>query len=310
MSDTHKHTHQIKKEKRVYCPPPPSGEWRRAWTTYIVNILIDGQTGQIRRSIRKSPKDARRRQKLDRAGRDLAHERQALEVPTNIAQGARGGELLLNGIEANVEAERDRLRLLLAAVEAREDVRRDAEVGAAEERRVARRSEPHRLSVVPEASVLERGELRLRREPLRERLVPLEDAREALEFERAILQYPHVDVLHRPGLARLGEVDGLGDGQVLEVHEQLHHLRHDVFVALLGLSMHRLRERQGLDAASQIRSCDHRPTEKQESPLGDGDVFVKLGLDVDPERMGDQAEAIVELGGMDELQYGSEKFGW
>jgi len=74
--------------------------------------------------------------------------------------------------------------------------------------------------------------------------------------------------------------------------------------------MYRLRERQALDAASQIGSCDHSPTEKEKSPLGDGDIFVKLGLDVDLEGTGDEAKAIVEFRGMDELQYGSEKFGW
>ena len=175
------------------------------------------------------------------------------------------------------------------------------------------RSEVHRLSVVLDTSVFERGELRLRREPLREGLVPLEDARQALELERASLQYLRVDVFHGPGFARLGEVGGIGgvvgDGQVFEVHEQLHHLRHDIFVAQLGFHVHRLRERQALDATSQIRSCDHRPTEKEKSPLGDDDISIEMGLDVDPERMGDQAEAIVEFGGMDELQYGSEKFG-
>ena len=288
--------------------PSPRGKTESV-DTYVVNILIDGQARQIRRSVSKSPEDARRRQVLDGRGRGLSRERQALEVPAYIAEGTRGVELLLDGVEAYVEAEGDRLRLFLAAVEAREDVGRDAEVCAAEERRVTR-SELHRLSVVLETSVLECGELRLRREPLREGLVPLEDARDALELERASLQYLRVDVLHGPALARLGEVDGLGDGQVLEVHEQLHHLRHDVFVTQLGVSVHSLRERQALHAASQIRSRDHRPTEKEKSPLGDGDMLIKLSLDIDLECMGDQAKAIVKFGGMDELQYGPEKFGW
>ena len=96
--------------------------------TYVVNILIDGQVRQIRRSIRERPEDARHRQELDGQGRHLPRERQALEVPAYIAEGTRGVELLLDGVEAHVEAEGDRLRLFLAAVEAREDVGRDAEV--------------------------------------------------------------------------------------------------------------------------------------------------------------------------------------
>jgi hypothetical protein len=62
--------------------------------------------------------------------------------------------------------------------------------------------------------------------------------------------------------------------------------------------------------ASQIQRCDHGPTENEKLPLRDGDIFVKLGLNVDLAGTGDEAKAIVEFRGMDELQYGLEKFGW
>ena len=163
--------------------------------------------------------------------------------------------------------------------------------------------------------MLERDELRLRREPPRERLAPREDAREALELERAAVQDAHVVVLHRPlsrACARgsFGEIVRCGDGQVLEVHEELHHLRHDVCVPGLGFSVHGSREGQALDAAGQIWAREHGPAEVEKPLLGDGDVFVELGFHVHPERTGYEAETVVELGGAYELQYGPEKLGW
>jgi hypothetical protein len=271
--------------------------------------------------MRERLEDARRRQVLLR--RCLARERQALEVATNIAQRAGGVELLLHGVEAHVEAQRDGLGLLRAAVDAREDVGRDAEIRTAEQRGVAQGGgQPRHARAaacagvrVAVAVVLERDELGLRREPAREGLAPREDAREALEPERAAVQDAHVVVVHGPlaracALGPFGEVVRRGDGQVLEVHEELHHLRHDVCVPGLGLSVHRPRERQALDAAGQIGAREHGPAEVEKPLLGDGDVFVELGFYVHLERTGYEAEAVVEVGGAYELQYGPEKLGW
>jgi hypothetical protein len=72
-----------------------------------------------------------------RRGTPRLREREALEVARDVAERLRRVELLLHGDEAHVEPERDRLRLLLPAAEAREDVRLDAEVRAVEQRRVA-----------------------------------------------------------------------------------------------------------------------------------------------------------------------------
>ena len=293
--------------------------------THVVDVLVEGQTGQMWRSTRERAENARRRQVLP--VRRLPREGQALEVAANIPQRARGVELLLRRVEAHVEPERDGLRHRLPAVEALEDVRRDAEVGAAHELApaAAAATETHILPArVP--VVLERDELRLRGEPPRERLAPREEAGEALQLERTVVQYLHVVVVHRPralpttttlplalaaaaaaALPGRGCVDGFGYGQVLEVDEQLHHPRHDLCVPGFGRPVHRARERQALDAASQIRPREHGAAKVEKPLFGDGDIFIKLGLHVDPERTGDEREAVVKVGGADELQYGPEK---
>ena len=237
----------------------------------------------------------------------MPRERQALEVPANIAERAGGVVLLAHGVEAHVKAKRNRLRLVLAALEAREDVRGDAEVRAAEERGRAR-GEAHR-GAARGAVVLERRELRLRREPAREGLAPRKGAREALELERAAVEYAQGVLVHGPG-PRPRLVDGRGDGQVLEVDEKPHHLRHEARVGGLRLPVNRPRKRQTLDAARQIWACDHRSAEIEKPLLGDGDVFIKLGLHVDPEPMGHEREAVVEIRRGYELQDGPEKLGW
>ena len=147
--------------------------------------------------------------------------------------------------------------------------------------------------------MLERGELRLRREPARERLAPREHAVEPLELERAVVQDAHVVAADRPlALARLGHVDRRGDREVLQVHEQLHHPRHLIRVPRLGLPVHRARERQTPHAAREVGPREHRAAEEEQPLFGDGDVFVKLALYVVPECARYEAESVVEIEGM------------
>lgn len=163
--------------------------------------------------------------------------------------------------------------------------------------------------------MLERDELRLRREPLREGLAPSERAIETLELERTIVKDPHVVSIHRPlahAAARLappGHVEGRRDGQIFEIDEKFHHPRHILRISRLGFPVHRTRIRQALDAASEIGSGDHRATEEEKPLFGNGNVFVELELHVGSEHVGYETEVVVKVGGMYELQYGQDKLG-
>ena len=275
---------------------------------YIIYVFVNCETGQVGRLFRECTEDARGRQVLP-GQRGLPRERQALEIPAHIPERARGAILLLHRDKPHVEPQRDRLRLLLAPREALKYVRRDAQIPAAQQRRVRRRRrEAHLPARV--AVVLERGELRLRREPLRERLAPREHAVEALEAERAAVQDPRVVAADGPrARARPRQVDRRGDREVLQVHEQLHHPRHHLRIARLGLPVHRARVRQALHAAREVGPREHRAAEEEQSPFGHGDVFVKVALYVVPERAGHETEAVIEVEGVYELQDGQEKLG-
>jgi hypothetical protein len=274
--------------------------------TYIIYVFVDSETGQIRRFFRERPEDPRGRQVLPTNRRSLSRKRQALEIQTHTPQRARRNKLLLRRNEAHIKPHRHRLRLL-PSLKALQNIRRDAQVLAAHERPVRLgRAKPHTTARVP--VMLERNELRLRREPAREGLSPREHAIEALEPERTVVQYPHVVAVHGPlALARLGYVDRRGDRQVFQVHEHLHHPRYYLRIARLRLPVHRAGVGQTLHAAGEIGPREHRAAEEEKSLLGDGDVFVELVLHVGPERTGYETEAVVEVAGVDELQYGTEE---
>ena len=260
----------------------------RSLTTHIVDILVERETRQVRRLVRERTQDPRRREVL--LGGGLARERETLEVPTYVAQRAGGLELLLHSNETHIEAQHDGLRLLLAALEAREDIRRDAEVRAAEQRKLLLYCGEVHLALRV-AGMLERDKLRLRCEPAREGLCPREEAREPLEAERAAIEDPHVVVVHWPwALACASEVVRRRDRQVLQVHQQPHRLRYYVCVGGLRLAVHGAGERQALHAPREVWPCEHRAAEEQQPLLGNRHVLVELGLDVYTERVRDERE--------------------
>lgn len=158
--------------------------------------------------------------------------------------------------------------------------------------------------------MLERDELRLRREPSRERLAPREHAIESFELERTIVKYAHVVSVHRPfalRLALLGDIDRRGDAKIFEVDQKLHHPHHRFRIARLGLPMHRTGKRQALHATGEIGSREHRAAEVEQPLFGDGDVFVEVGFRVGSEGMGYETEGVVEIAGVYESQYGQEE---
>jgi hypothetical protein len=278
----------------------------RECNTYIVYIFVDGETGQLGRFFRETPEDSGCRQVFP-GGRNLTRERQALQIPTHIPERPRRAELLLHGDEAHIEAKRDRLGFVVPPLEALEYVRRDAQIRTLhhQHRRISR-SETHLPTRI--AIMLERDELRLRREPSRERLAPREHTIEAFELERAIVKYAHVVSIHRPfALARLGDIDRRGDAEIFEVDQKLHHPCHQFRIAQLGLPVHRTGKRETLHATSEIGPREYRAAEVEQPLFGDGDVFVELVFHVGSERMGYETEGVVKVGGVYELQYGQEK---
>jgi hypothetical protein len=219
--------------------------------THIVDVLVQRKTRQIRRAIRERTQDPRRREVLLRVR--LARKREALNVPTHIAQRARRSILLLHGDEAHIEAQRHGLRFRRAAIEAREYVRRHAEIRAAQQWRpvidvivrittigivlIVLAGKSHCAVGVP--VVLERPQLRLSCEPLRERFGPGKETCEPLEAERAAVQDPHVVVVDWPwSLPRPPEVIRRCYRQVFQVHQYLHRLRYHVRVLCLRLTVY------------------------------------------------------------------------
>ena len=272
--------------------------------THVIYVFIDGETGQVGRFFRERTEDPRGRQVLPTNRRSLPRKRQALEIQTHTPQRARSHKLLPRRNKAHIKAHRHRLRLL-PALKAPEYIRRDAQILAAHERPVRPgRAQAHLAARV--AVVLERDELRLRREPLCERRAPREHAVEALEAERDVVEDAHVVAVHGP-LARARYVDRRGDRQVLQVQQHPHHPRHHLRVPRLGIAVHRARVGQALHAAREIGPREHRAAEEEQTLLGHGDVFVELVLHVGAERPGDETEAVVEVGGRDELQDGPEE---
>lgn len=284
--------------------------------TYIVYVFVDGETSQLGRLFRETPQDPGCRQVFP-GGRDLSRERQALQIPAHIPERPRGIKLLLNGDKAHIESKRDRLGFLLPSLEALENIRRDAQIRTLHHQhlRVSRFETypPARIAIM-----LERNELRLRREPSRERLAPREHAIESFELERTIVKYAHVVSIHGPfalalaftdRLARLGDIDRRGDAKILEVDQKFHHPRYQFRIARLGFPMHRAGKGQTLHATSEIGSGEHRAAKVEQPLFGDGDVFVQVGFGVGSEGMGYETEVVVEIGGVDELEYGQEELG-
>ena len=277
--------------------------------THIVYIFVDGETSQLGRLFREAPEDPGCREVFP-GGRNLSRERQALQIPAHISKRPRRVELLLHGDEAHIEAKHHRLGFL-PSLEALEYVRRDAQIRTAHQhhRLLLTRSETHlptRISIV-----LERDELRLRREPSHERLAPREHAIEAFELERTIVKYAHVVLIHGPSAAfvRLGDVDRRRDAEIFKVDQKLHHPHHQFPIVRLGLPMHRAGKCQTLHATSEIRPREHRAAEVEKPLFGDGDVFVELAFHVGSERAGYETEVVVKVGGVYELEYGQEKLG-
>ena len=89
--------------------------------------------------------------------------------------------------------------------------------------------------------------------------------------------------------------------KILEVDEKLHHLCDNVSVSGLGLPVHGPSERQTMDATSQIRPGDHVATEVEKSLLRNGNVFIKMSLHTDPERVGHKSEIVIEIERVDKL---------
>jgi hypothetical protein len=56
-----------------------------------------------------------------------------------------------------------------------------------------------------------------------------------------------------------------------------------------------------MDATSQIRSGDHGATEVEKSFLRNGNVFIKMSLHTDPERVGHKSEIVIEIERVDKL---------
>ncbi len=220
--------------------------------THIIYVFVDGQTGQLGRLFRKSPEDPGGREVLP-GRRNLARERQTLQIPTHIPERPRRVEFLLHRDEAHVEAKRHRLGLV-PPFEALEYVRRDAQIRTLHQRRRVSRRETHLSARI--AIVLERDELRLRREPSRERLAPREHTIETFELERTIVQYPHVVLIDRPfALAALGNMDRRRDAEIFEVHEHLHHPSHHFRIRIAPRRLQlRARARAGLSPGMQYRT--------------------------------------------------------
>ena len=268
-------------------------------STYIVYVFVDGETSQLGRFFRETPKDPGCRQVFP-GGRNLSRERQALQIPAHIPKRPRRVEFLLHGDEAHIEAKCDRLGFLLEALKY---VRRDAQIHTLHQNRrlIISRSKtylPTRIAIM-----LERYELRLRREPSRERLSPREHTFETFELERTIVKYAHVITINRPFalLAHFGYINRRRDAKILEVDQKFHHPRHQIRIAQLGFPMHSTGKRQTLHATSEIGSREHRAAEVEQPLFGNGDVFVEVVFCVGSERMGYETEVVVKVGGVYEL---------
>ena len=286
--------------------------------THIVYVFVDGEASQLWRLFREAAEDPGRRQ-VFAGGRNLPGERQALQIPTDVPERPGSVKLLLHGDEAHVEAQRDGLRLRLRhpPLEALEYIRRDAQIRTPHHKRrrrrrpiiiititttttltttltiqAASRSETHLPARI--AVVLERDELRLRREPPREGLPPREHAIEALELERTIVKNAHVVPIHGPfprasAPTRLGDIDGRRDAEVLQVHQKLHHPRDHVRVPRLGLPVHGAGERETLHTAGKVGPREHGAAKIEQPLFGDGDVFIELDFCVRAEGAGYEA---------------------
>jgi hypothetical protein len=87
--------------------------------------------------------------------------------------------------------------------------------------------------------VLERTQLGLTSEPLRERFGPGKETRKPLETEGTAVQDPHVVVVYRPWtIPGPPEMIRRRYRQILQVHQYLHRLRYQIRVCCLRLAVH------------------------------------------------------------------------